>query len=471
MRGDRIRLFVVLVVIVLAFIALLWPQRKLYSGIGRLFSNIHLGLDIKGGARIEYLVKVEEGVENPSDVVDDVWTVLRNRLDAAGYTEATLRKVFREDKSYIVVEIPEATDTVQAEKLIGSTGILYFAQVLDDTQEKDPMKDPALASEARRYKAEWLKGRDGKWYLVRKEILGRKDLVLVSPKIVSAIPTVDTRPGRYGYKVNFELAKKYANVFKKITQALVVPETAAAPPNKRLAIVLDNVVQFAGYVISVIPDGKAEITGNFSLQEAKDLAAILRSGALPAKLVKVSAGWVAPLLGKDIIDASLKAGIWGLIFVLIYMVAYYGIMGVVADLALLYNTFLLLGVLAAGRIILTLPGIAGIILTIGTTVDGNVIIYERIKEELRSGKPVKTAITAGFDRSTVTIVDANVTTILAGLILYYFGTGTIRGFAITLIIGVLGSMFVNLVFSRLMLNTFAGLIRIPKEVAERGSSR
>ena len=153
------------------------------------------------------------------------------------------------------------------------------------------------------------------------------------------------------------------------------------------------------------------------------------------------------------------------------MVAYYGIMGVVADLALLYNTFLLLGVLAAGRIILTLPGIAGIILTIGTTVDGNVIIYERIKEELRSGKPVKTAITAGFDRSTVTIVDANVTTILAGLILYYFGTGTIRGFAITLIIGVLGSMFVNLVFSRLMLNTFAGLIKIPREAVERGSSR
>jgi len=271
MRGDRIRLFVVLAVIVLAFIALLWPQRKPYSGIGRIFSNIHLGLDIKGGARIEYLVKVEEGVENPSDVVDDVWTVLRNRLDAAGYTEATLRKVFREDKSYIVVEIPEATDTVQAEKLIGSTGILYFAQVLDDTQEKDPMKDPALTSEARRYKAEWLKGRDGKWYLVRKEILGRKDLVLVSPKIVSAVPAVDTRPGRYGYKVNFELAKEYANVFKKITQALVVPETAAAPPNKRLAIVLDNIVQFAGYVISVIPDGRAEITGNFSLQEAKDL--------------------------------------------------------------------------------------------------------------------------------------------------------------------------------------------------------
>ncbi|PLV56962.1 protein translocase subunit SecD [Thermotoga sp. SG1] len=464
MRGDRVRLVVVLIVLVGALLALFWPSK------GGWTSNIRLGLDIKGGARIEYLVEVEEGTETPSDVVDDVWTVLRNRLDAAGYTEASVKKVFRENKSYIVVEIPGATDTVQAEKLIGSTGVLYFAQVLDEYDGEDPYEVPELSLEAKREKAAWLRGRNGKWYLVKKEIMGRKDLVLEAPRIVYARPEVETRAGRYGYKVSFELAKEYVDKFKKITQALYVPE-GTYDPKKRLAIVLDNVVQFAGQVVAIIPDGKAEITGNFSLEEAKQLAAILRSGALPARLVKTSSGWVAPLLGRDVIDASLKAGIVGLILVLLYMLVYYRTMGIVADLALIYNTILLLGVMAAGKFILTLPGIAGIILTIGTTVDGNVIIYERIKEEMRLGKPVKTSIAAGFDRSLSTILDANITTILTGLILYYFGTGTVKGFAITLIIGVLGSIFVNLVFSRLLLDSLAPLIKPPRVEEAQGGSK
>ncbi|AAD35942.1 preprotein translocase subunit SecD [Thermotoga maritima MSB8] len=452
MRGDRVRLIVVLLVLAGALLAIFWPSK------GGWISNIRLGLDIKGGARIEYMVEVQQGTENPSDVVDDVWTVLRNRLDAAGYTEAAVKKVLRDNKYYIVVEIPGATDTVQAEKLIGSTGVLYFAQVLDEYLGEDPSKVPELSLEARRENAVWLKGRDGKWYLVKKEIMGRKDLVLEAPRIVYARPEVETRTGRYGYKVSFELAKEYVDIFKKITQALYVPE-GTYDPKKRLAIVLDDVVQFVGQVVAIITDGKAEITGNFSLEEAKQLAAILRSGALPARLVKTSSGWVAPLLGRDVIDASLKAGIIGLILVLVYMIIYYRTMGIVADLALIYNTVLLLGVMAAGKFILTLPGIAGIILTIGTTVDGNVIIYERIKEEMRLGKPVKTSIAAGFDRSLSTILDANITTILTGLILYYFGTGTIKGFAITLIIGVLGSIFVNLVFSRLLLDALARFIK------------
>ncbi|PLV58341.1 protein translocase subunit SecD [Thermotoga sp. KOL6] len=459
MRGDKVRLVVVLAVLIGALLALFWPSK------GGWMSNIRLGLDIKGGARIEYLVEIEEGTENPTDVVDDVWTVLRNRLDAAGYTEASVKKVFRENKSYIVVEIPGATDTVQAEKLIGSTGVLYFAQVLDEYLGDDPTKVPELALEAKRENATWLRGRDGKWYLVKKEIMGRKDLVLEAPRIIYARPEVETRTGRYGYKVSFELAKEYVEKFKKITQALYVPE-GTYDPKKRLAIVLDNVVQFAGQVVAIITDGKAEITGNFSLEEAKQLAAILRSGALPARLVKTSSGWVAPLLGRDVIDSSLKAGIIGIILVLAYMLVYYRAMGIVADLALIYNTILLLGVMAAGKFILTLPGIAGIILTIGTTVDGNVIIYERIKEEMRAGKPVRTSIAAGFDRSLSTILDANITTILTGLILYYFGTGTVKGFAITLIIGVLGSIFVNLVFSRLLLDALAPFLKTPKVVEE-----
>lgn len=466
MRADRVRLIAVLSVLSVALVALLWPTKEGFS------SKLKLGLDIKGGARIEYLVEIEREVENPSAVVDDVWTVLRNRLDAAGYTEATLKKVFRENNSYIVVEIPGVTDTAQAEALIGSTGVLYFAQVLNEYYGDDPTKIPEYVFEANREKAVWLKGRDGKWYLVKKEIMGRRDLVLEAPRILYARPEVETRVGRYGYKVSFELARDHVAVFERITRALYVPE-GTYDPRKRLAIVLDDVVQFAGQVVAVITDGRAEITGNFSLQEAKDLAAILRSGALPARLVKTSAGWVAPLLGRDVVDASLKAGIIGLVLVLVYMVVYYKTMGIVADLALLYNTVLLFGVMALGRFILTLPGIAGIIFTIGTTVDGNIIIYERIKEELRTGKPVKTSIALGFERSFFTLFDANITTILAGLVLYYFGTGTIKGFAITLIIGVMGSMFVNLVLSRVLLDALTPYIKLPKvaETQQGGSQR
>lgn len=465
MRADRVRLIVVIAVIFAAFLALLWPSKEqTYKGFAAIFQRIPLGLDIKGGARLEYRVDVEQGVESPSEVVDNVWTVLRNRLDAAGYTEATVRKAFRENNSFIVIEIPAATDTTKAEKLLGSTGVMYFGQVLEETQV-DPQTDPTLKDLARVKKAEWLPAREGKiWYLVRQEIMLVKDLKLISPQIVTASPVPETRAGRFGYKVTFELASKDAEMFKKITQQLVVPEGSigsAAAREKRLAIVLDNVVQFAGYVISVIPDGKAEITGNFSIEEAKQLAAILRSGALPVRLEKVSAGWVAPLLGSDIVRTSLLAGVVGLIIVFIYMIVFYGIQGVIADIALLYNTFLLLGVLAATRSILTLPGIAGIVFTIGTTVDGNIIIAERIKEELKAGKSVKAAIAAGFGRSFITLFDANLTTIIAGLALYYFGTGTVKGFATTLIIGVLGSFFVNIVLSRLLTDAFSSLIRKP----------
>ncbi|HBJ80477.1 protein translocase subunit SecD, partial [Pseudothermotoga sp.] len=281
----------------------------------------------------------------------------------------------------------------------------------------------------------------------------------------------ETRVGRFGYKVTFELSSKDSEIFKKITQQLVVPESAigsSSSKEKRLAIVLDDVVQFAGYVISVIPDGKAEITGNFSLEEAKQLAAILRSGALPARLEKISAGWVAPLLGSDIVKTSLWAGIIGLFVVLIYMIFTYGVQGIIADIVLVYNTFLLLGVLAATHSILTLPGIAGIIFTIGTTVDGNIIIAERVREELKSGKSVKAAISSAFGRCFITLFDANLTTIIAGLALYYFGTGTVKGFAITLIIGVLGSFFVNIVLSRLLTDALSSFIRKPA-VEERGA--
>ena len=440
MRHQKMWASISLLVIALALLALFWPKS---TGSGFL-KNIKLGLDISGGVRLEYKVVPEEEVgRGIQEVVDDVWMVLRRRLDDAGYTEAVLRKAYKEDGAYVIVEIPEATSSQEAEKLIGSTGILYFAEVLDVSDTKPPV----LTSE-------WKKGADGKWYRVNPNIGG---ISLKAPKIRYATPEPNTREG--GWIVIFALANaKDIEKFRQITERLY---------KRRLAIILDQTVEFAGIVEDVINNGQAVIRGNFSLEEAKNLAAILKSGALPARLELTYSMTVAPLLGKDIINASIKAGIWGIVVVMVYMILFYGVMGVVADIAILYNTFLLLGILAATKAILTLPGIAGIILTIGTTVDGNIIIYERIKEEIRNGKPVRAAINAGFSRSTVTLLDANLTTIITALVLYYFGVGTIRSFATTLIIGILGSLFVNLVVSRLMLHSFAGGIKVKK--AEGGA--
>ncbi|ABR31737.1 preprotein translocase subunit SecD [Thermosipho melanesiensis] len=476
MKENKVRGIITLVVIALAFLSLLWPSSKGYQGVLSIFNRIKLGLDISGGARIEYRVDIDKSVENPSKVAEDVWTVLRNRLDMANYTEAVVKQTFREENTFIIVEIPGATDTAQAEQLIGSTGLLWFGQVVDETTG-NPNIDPELVNEAKREKAQWLLDREGKkWYLVKKEIANISNLKLVSPKIVEAIPQVD-RNNVAGYVVTFKMDKEYVDIFRRITEKLYVPEELlnqggvaySQAMKKRLAIVLDNRVQFAGFVTAKITDGSALIKGNFTLDEAKQLAAILKSGALPARLEKVSSGWVAPLLGKDIIEASIKAGIVGVVIVLIYMIVFYGVMGIVADIALLYNTFLLLGVLATTGSILTLPGIAGIILTIGTTVDGNIIIYERIKEEIRRGSSVKAAISTAFSKSFITLFDANLTTIIAGLFLYYFGTGTVKGFAITLIIGVLGSLFVNLVVSRFFLDLFSSGIKVRR--TSKGGAR
>ncbi|MGB4752594.1 MAG: protein translocase subunit SecD, partial [Fervidobacterium sp.] len=413
--------------------------------------------------------EIEERVENPASVVDDVWTVLRNRLDSAGYTEAVVRKSFRENKSFIAIEIPDATDTTKAEKLVGSTGLLWFGQAIDE-RSYDPTTNPDDVNLAIREGAQWYPNKNGNtWYLVKKEINNRKDLVLSGPRISEAVPMVDQQ-GVANYVVSFTLDKQYVEIFKNITKELYVPEQVInsgttqyqVALKKRLAIVLDDKVQFVGFVVSPIEDGKGQIRGNFSFDEAKELAAILRSGALPARLVKTSANLVSPLLGQDVVMQCLYAGLVGTALVMIYVLAFYGVMGFVAVIGILYALVLIFGFLAGTGSILTLPGIAGIIFTIGTLVDGNVIIYERIKEEIRAGKTTKTAIELAFSRSFWTLFDANLTTIIAALSLYYFGTGTIKGFAITTIVGILAAMFMNLVFSKVLLDGLSGAIKVRK---------
>ncbi|MBW2619412.1 MAG: protein translocase subunit SecD, partial [Deltaproteobacteria bacterium] len=217
---------------------------------------------------------------------------------------------------------------------------------------------------------------------------------------------------------------------------------------RRLAIILDGRINSAPVIQEKIGGGTARITGAFTMDDARDLAIVLRAGALPAPVDILEERTVGPSLGQDSINRGFKSVLIGGLLVIIFMIVYYRLSGVVADLTLLFNIVLLMGALTALQATLTLPGIAGIILTIGMAVDANVIIYERIREELRMGKTPRAAVEAGFKRASWTILDANITTLIAALVLFQFGTGPVRGFAVTLSLGIISTLFSALFFSR-----------------------
>ncbi len=253
--------------------------------------------------------------------------------------------------------------------------------------------------------------------------------------------------------VGMELTSEGAKVFSKVTGANV---------NKRLAIVLDSKIVSIPNITERIPSGRAQITGMANIDEAKDLAIVLRAGALPAPIEVIEERTVGPSLGQDSIRKGTSAALVGLGLVVLFMVAYYRLSGIIADIALFFNILIILAVLAGFHATLTLPGVAGIILTIGMAVDANVLIFERVREELRHGKTVRAAIDSGYARAFKTILDANVTTLLTALVLYQFGTGPIKGFALTLSIGILASMFTAIVVTRVIFDHFTTRVTLKK---------
>jgi SecD/SecF fusion protein len=223
---------------------------------------------------------------------------------------------------------------------------------------------------------------------------------------------------------------------------------------RQLAIVLDNIVYSAPVIQGKIPGGEAVITGSFTIDEAQDLVIILNAGNLPAPVNIIEERTVGPTLGSDSIKAGILAAIIGMSIVVLFMIIYYGLSGLIADIALTINILFILAVLAMFEATLTLPGIAGMILTIGMAVDANVLIFERIREELKAGKTPRSAVDSGFSRATITILDANITTLITALVLYQFGTGPLKGFAVTLSIGIVGSMFASIILVRAIFDGF-----------------
>ena len=365
------------------------------------------------------------------NAINQTLEVIRNRIDQFGVAEPTITRV---GSDRVLVQLPGVKDPKRAIGIIGKTARLEFKLLDEEHSVQEALKKGVPPGDEILYGKRVDRTTDR---VIKIPYLVKKRVLLTGDHITDARVKIDPMYNEPYVALNFD--KVGAKIFARITKENV---------KKRLAIILDNVVYSAPVIQEPIPNGRAQITGRFTSQEAHDLAIVLRAGALPAPVKILENRTVGPSLGRDSIQKGVKAAIVGLVLVLLFVAGYYRLFGVLADVALLLNMVLIMGALSAFGATLTLPGIAGIILTIGMSVDANVLIFERIREELRLGRTVRAAVDAGFSRAFITILDANVTTLIAALVLFQFGTGPIKGFAVTLSIGIVASMFTAIVFCK-----------------------
>ncbi len=361
--------------------------------------SIRQGLDLQGGVYVVYQTS-SEGVEEFETKMLSTLDVLRNRLDGAGYTEATIA---RQQDNRIRIEIPAVSDTQAVLDIIGTPAVLEF--------------------------------RDSNGLLV-----------VSGEQVLSATAVYDSS---HGPVVRL--------VFNDDGTAAFAAATANSI-GKQISIVLDGETISSPQVQQAITTGEAIITGQATLEQAQQLATLIESGALPLEMEQLQSSTISATLGVDALrNAMIGAGI-GLVLLFIFMIAYYRVLGLVADISLCVYTVLVMYTLSLlGNVQLSLPGIAGIVLGVGMAVDANVIIYERVKEELRTGRTVRSAWAYSFQKAIAAIADANVTTIIAAIVLLYYGTGTIKGYAITLIVSVIISLIMAILMTRLLVSIFIAL--------------
>ena len=502
---KRNRRLVLIVALIAAAVYYLLPSVEFYSmaddereamelkSPGQLVDlkkrSLNLGLDLQGGIHLVLEVKTE-GMEQQEaqDAVAQAQEVIRNRVDQFGVAEPTIQ---RQGENRIIIELPGVQDVQRAKDLVGQTALLEF-QLLEPSEdrtrliqridqvlapqkeEEEEEEDLLLSSTTESAPLSSMLSRAGEDLTVSGRDLQRVKNLLNTPEAQELIPAdmeflfsskpagaegnefyflylVRKKPEMTGHMiqdafvsigqvveymgqpiVNFSTTDEGVRLFSRITGSHI---------GERMAIVLDESVYSAPTIQNKISEGRGIITGSGTQEEAKDLAIVLRAGALPAEVEIIEDRTVGPSLGRDSIEQGKTAAIYSMVLVVIFMVLYYRTAGLIADCALLLNMLFIMAVLAGFHATLTLPGIAGIILTIGMAVDANVLIFERIREELRSGKTVRAAIDSGYGHALSAIIDANVTTFLVGIVLYQFGTGPIRGFALTLCIGIVSSLF------------------------------
>ncbi len=421
--------FVVVLVVIAAFIATSINGLNLGAfEIPSAKDGVRLGLDLAGGASITFEARTEDGAAPSAEDMEVTKTIFRARLDGKNYTEATIQQVG--DRRF-TIEIPSVTDTEEAVALLGKPAVLEFRDADDKVVIEGKDVEDAVAQ------------------------FGQVSEVGMSEHHVVL-------------KLNSDAREKFKDATKKAA-------ARASEGKNYIAICLDGEPVSAPFVDAsyastgidsdeaIITFGGGESASATGGAAAEELANFIRSGALPFELEEIELRSVGPTLGEKSLETSLFAGFIGLLLVMLFMIIVYRLSGIVASVSLAFYTALMIVVMALLKVNLSLPGIAGIILSIGMAVDANVVIYERFKEELRLGKTLKASIDAGFKRAFTAILDSNVTTLIASIVLYSFGMGTIKGFAITLGLGVIISMFTVLVVSRFLLYRLVDMkIKSPK---------
>jgi len=435
---------------------------KVKALVSEDFPDINARIEAKEGSfpRIFLTLKDEKKQYIKNNAVDQSLEILRNRIDQFGVAEPV---IIRQGEDEIVIQLPGVKDPQRAMKLLGDTAQLEFKVVADATG----LNLQELVTQARATK-QWQDGEamtklnralesrlpDNTTLYFEKEVdkVTKQEIlipILLESKILMTGDMVKDAQVRIGGNFNepyvsLDMTNRGGKIFAQITEKNV---------GRRMAIVLDEVVRSAPVIRERILGGSAQISGSFTHEEAADLAIVLRVGALPAPVDIIQNVTVGASLGQDSINKGLSSGIFGAIIVLGFMLIYYRLSGVVANSALILNILLLFSGLAILNATLTLPGIAGIILSIGMAVDANVLIFERMREEFALGKSVRSSIEGGFGKAFLTIVDSQVTTLITALALFMFGTGPIKGFAITLSLGIIFNLFAALFFSRLIFDT------------------
>ena len=401
-------------------------------------SGAGMDLSVQGGEN--GVITIEPTPAGMQNRVENAITrsieVIRRRVDPTGTTEATIQAQGGSNgKDRILIQVPGlAPEEVKAR--VGTTAKLTFQLVdlsmsAEDAEANGVPPDDMLLPDSEH---------QGRKVLLHKEVIVSGD------DLVNAYAGYDNRAGGVGERaVDFEFNSKGAAAFARVTRENI---------GKPFAIVLDNKVISAPVIRSEIPGGRGQITGNFSQEEVNRLALLLRSGALPAALSIIEERSVGPSLGADSIESGKTAAIVGFAAVSALMIAGYGLFGLFSIFALVVNIAIIMACLSLFHATLTLPGIAGMVLTMGVAVDANVLIYERIREEMKGGRGIVSSIEAGFDRAYGTIINSHLTALLAALILYAFGSGTVRGFAVTLSFGIVSSLFTAITVTRLMVSTW-----------------
>ncbi len=414
---QRVAPFLILALFIVALVVAVFPVPRAWQDGGSAV-EVKLGLDLVGGLRGEYQVVATDEQDVTPEILEQTRTIIENRVNATGVSEPI---VVTQGEDRISVELPGVEDESDIRSLIGTTGVLEFTPVPGDCSAEVIPNAPM------------------------PECLAAVEPLFNGTEIAAARIGQDQQTGEV--VVNLELKDTGSRLFDEYAD-----QVYGLPVSQRLfAIVLDGIVESSPSINAPRFGGQATISGNFTVDEANNLVTVLRFGSLPLEIREVGFSSISATLGLDFLNQTILAGIVGIALVFAFMLLYYRMPGIVACLALIAYGVFALAIFELVPMTLTLAGIAAFILSVGMAVDANILIFERTKEELRGGKNLSAAVESGFNRAWTSIFDANISTLITALILYYFGTSVVKGFALVLGIGVLLSMFTAIVLSRMML--------------------